>query len=181
VFERPLWRDVVGDSRRALRLLRFAADGSYRMAGGEVTTEARSSRSETNLFAMKAGFSVHIKLCADDLPFEAKADGSPEWPVNTLLRGTDTVIAWLSSHGFEHDPSKDRPNFGNRQAKPEMPAPSDIPVPKHCGVDMKYKQAAGKGVYECRKGAECVNARDVNGRKYGASVWEDNWRKESSA
>jgi hypothetical protein len=148
-----------------------------------MTTEARSSRSETNLFAMKAGFSVHIKLCADDLPWKAQEDGSPEWPVNTLLRGTDTVIAWLSSHGFEHDPSKDRPAFGNRGAsKPEMPAPSDIPVPKHCGSDMKFKKTTtGKGVYECRKGASCEKPREYQGKQYGAQIWEEDWRRESSA
>mgnify|MGYP001607798119 CR=1 FL=1 len=105
---------------------------------------------------------------------------TPEWGVNSLLRATNTVIAWMHENGYEHDASRDRPAFGRGGAagKPESPPPSDVLVPTHCGEAMRYKQTAtGKGVYECRKGKDCSNPREYQGNKYGAQTWEEDWRK----
>ena len=128
-----------------------------------------------NVFAAKNGYSIHFKLSVNDVPRKEGQSG-----LAALMSSAETLIGWMKEHGYEHDATKDRPFGGGRAARPEVPAPSDIPVPQHCGVPMKYRAKTEKAgaKYECAKGSDCENAREYNGKKYGATVWEDAYRRE---
>ena len=136
-----------------------------------------------NVFASKAGFSIHFKLSVNDVPRKTDDSGKEQSGLAALMASAELLIDWMKSHGYEHDTSKDRPAFGARSAAPETPPPADIPVPTHCGEPMKYRSKTEKAgaKYECRKGAQCEKAREVNGRKYGHTVWEDAYRRELDA
>jgi len=133
-----------------------------------------------NVFASKNGYSVHFKISVADVKH---AEDEPAFMA--LLKAAEWLLRDMKEKGYEHDTSKDRPAFGGRKATPDAPPPTDIPVPQHCGEPMKYVPKATRAdgtpisaKYECRKGAECENPREYNGKKYGATKWEDTYRRE---
>lgn len=99
------------------------------------------------------------------------------------------VVGWFKDEGAK--PNKGFENKvvrGGGGKKPEDPIPADLKdhVPAHCGEAMKYaaaytnpntQQKVG-AKFQCAKGGECANARTVGDKKYGATIWEDAYRKE---
>ena len=100
------------------------------------------------------------------------------------------VVGW-----FKEDGARPNKGFENRVVrgggggrKPEDPVPDDLKelVPAHCGEPMEYKakytnQTTQKEVsarFQCRKGEQCQQARQVGDKKYGFSIWEDAYRRE---
>lgn len=115
--------------------------------------------SESNIFAEKDGYNVHFKITGDTDELKK------------TMSNTEVLIGWMKANGYVHDTSRDRPRGGGGGQRPVVDdtPPPDVIVPEHCGEPMRYK--AANQVFECRKGQNCAQARDVNGKKYGASKW----------
>lgn len=109
------------------------------------------------------GFIVHVEVKGEVSETVAQFNG--------VLQGFKAA-GYKANKGFVQNRGG-----GGRQQQQETPPPADLTVPEHCGQPMRYKQTgSGKGVFDCRLGAQCSTPREHDGKKYGHSIWESDIR-----
>lgn len=137
---------------------------------------------EINVFVDKGVGHVKVFVPATPDQFDANGEVSA-WAAPDVAQIAALYNAIVAALGEGHELGREAPRgFPPREKKPEIEAPSDIPVPKHCGEPMEFKRGTSKAgkdwaKYVCRKGKGCTDADQYGG--YG--IWEDAWRRQCEA